>query len=268
MQINTLEFSQRIPFCPSPIAKRLLQLMVDKKSNLALSCDVTTAEELLAFAEQLGPHICILKTHIDIISDFSQSLVYKLAAIAKQNQFLIFEDRKFADIGNTVKQQYQGGMYHIANWADIINAHTVPGPSVIQGLMAGRSSLTCGLLLIAQMSCAKHLMDNSYIEKTLALAEAYPEFCFGFICQRAFSSSPQWLYLTPGVQLESGQDQLGQHYHTPEHAILHQGCDIIIVGRGIYGADNPKAMATEYQRKAWQAYSQRCSLGQIIVNQS
>lgn len=42
---------------------------------------------------------CLSQTHIDIVEDFDQDLVEQLQAIAEKHDFVIWEDRKFADIG-------------------------------------------------------------------------------------------------------------------------------------------------------------------------
>lgn len=50
-----------------PLASKLLTIMQEKQSNLCVSADVTSSEELLQLADSLGPSICLLKTHMDIL---------------------------------------------------------------------------------------------------------------------------------------------------------------------------------------------------------
>lgn len=255
--IKALSYQERIRYLASPCAKKLFELIEEKKTNMALSADVTTAEALLGLADSLGSEIAILKTHIDIIDDFTKTLIDELKRIANKHQFFIFEDRKFADIGNTVKQQYQGGIYRIADWADIINAHSLPGDGIILGLSEIMMKKNGGIVLIADMSSSGHLMNVEYRNKTLEMAEKFPEMVMGFITQNALSPKPNWINITPGIKLDAGKDQLGQCYITPEEAILNRGSDIIIVGRGILNAQDQFGAARTYREAGWDFYQQR-----------
>jgi len=257
MKNLSLSYQERAKTISHPLAQRLLLLMANKKTNLAVSADLTKKQQLLDLAEQTGPEICLFKTHIDILEDFDQQFITDLTAIAAHHNFLLFEDRKFADIGHTVQHQYQHGVYHIADWADIINAHSAPGPSVIQGLRSIGLSKQRGCLLIANMSCAGHLMDEEYAAATVAMAIEQQDFVIGFIAQQRLIDTPDFIYMTPGVNVAVSGDRLGQNYLSPEQVILHNGNDVIIVGRGIYQNASPTVAAQQYRKLGWNAYLQR-----------
>jgi uridine monophosphate synthetase len=257
MSSQRLSYADRASYCLSAMAKHVLQLLDDKQTNLAMSADVTSASHLLELADLLGPEICLLKTHIDIIDDFTPALTHELQKLAHKHRFFIFEDRKFADIGNTVKHQYEGGLYRIADWAHITNAHSLPGPGIIQGLAEVGRKKNRGLLLLAELSSAGHLMDKDYMARTLKMAEPFSDFVIGFITQHALSTDPHWINMTPGVSLATSGDKLGQQYVTPQKAIGENGSDIIIVGRGILAAKDPLNEARLYRQQGWDAYLAR-----------
>ncbi|GAB7355120.1 hypothetical protein MBLNU459_g5696t1 [Dothideomycetes sp. NU459] len=392
----------------SPVSAYLLRLIAIKKTNLCVSADVTTTKELLQLAEDVGDSICLLKTHADIISDFGPRTMQGLKEIATKKHFLIFEDRKFGDIGSTVQKQFTAGPLQIVRWANIVNAHIFPGPAIVTALSQAASGAVAALntavttsisaspvpsylddsdgrgspalsstandyeegeeeegedgddddddvdeedlgdgdedertespsqlrkvtsnddkptrktsvvsisttistktesispqpgqshhhnpsvpnspvntrhfeepsaaalaglgeppflralLLLAEMSSKDNLMTGSYTAQCLVEARKDPSFVMGFIAQRSLNQEPgdNFITMTPGVQIGSSGDGLGQQYNTPEKVVGEGGTDVIIVGRGILAAQNRRAAAEQYRTRAWKAYEARVS---------
>jgi orotidine-5'-phosphate decarboxylase len=96
------------------------------------------------------------------------------------------------------------------------------------------------------------------------------DFVIGFIAQRRMESvgiagetlEEDFIILTPGVGLDKTGDTMGQQYRTPEQVVLESGCDVIIVGRGIYDSDlsaldEIRGRAESYRSAGWKAYQSR-----------
>jgi uridine monophosphate synthetase len=249
----------------NPLTRKLLNRIKQKRSNLILSLDVTTQSEFFEVLDKVGNEIVMVKTHVDMLDDYDDNFVPRLLDYAARQNFLIFEDRKFADIGNTVRHQYRNGIYQIAEWAEYVTVHLVAGEFILPGLFEGLEG-RAGFVL-ARMSSKGNLLNETYTRKCFEAARKNPQWVAGFIghgssvedIKRFKAKFPgKELLLMPGVKKEKGSDAMGQQYITIEDAVKG-GADCIIVGRGILQAPDPVTEARLYRERGWKAYCERDS---------
>ena len=248
-----------------PMAKTFMEVACRKKSLVCLAADKYTMAELFDLLNSVGSSIAALKTHVDLIDDWSKDEWNRFCTLAHEMDLLIFEDRKFADIGKISRRQ-MGGIYNIGEWSDLVTAHLISGPDIVDGLQeawsdAGREG---GVLLLAQMSSRGNLLGPNYTSTVVEAGRVHPG-VFGFIGNGSNANSVRELRTmvgdekmiwTPGVNLATGDGEMGQRYGDPYEAVM-AGSDCIIVGSGIHGASDPAAAAAAYAELSWKALMER-----------
>lgn len=249
----------------SPMAKRYMDVATNKQSLVCLAADRNTMAGLFELMEAVGPHVAALKTHVDLVDDWSPEAWSEFCKAAHEADLLIFEDRKFADIGKISRSQ-MAGIYDIRSWSDLVTAHLISGPDIVDGLQAGWNDVgrTGGVLLLAQMSSRGNLLHPDYTRGVVEKGTAH-DGVFGFIGNgsrpaelaslRSAVGGAKMIW-TPGVNLAVGDGEMGQRYGDPTEAVL-AGSDCIIVGSGIHKADDPGAAAAAYAEASWKGLLQR-----------
>lgn len=185
------------------------------------------------------------------------------------------DERRLSIKSNDRKHSVVSVSTTISTRTESISPRPVPGAHSEDGvdvdmaarlLRLGDVPFLRGLLLLAEMSSEGHLMTPEYSAKCVEIARDHSDFVMGFIAQRSLNSAPEdnFLTMTPGCQLAppgaEGQklgDGLGQQYNTPRKLVFEQGCDVIIVGRGIIKAEDRVQTALRYKEEGWNAYLER-----------
>ena len=239
------------------LKEKLNDIIKEKKTNICFSADFTNSSELLYWIELTAPYICILKTHIDILEDFNYSIIEKIKKLSLEYNFLIFEDRKFGDIGKTFEKQLYKGIYKIGLWADIITIHGICADGMLSYMNSLPNSIKKpSVLIVSQMSSANNLINKDYSLKCYNLATKYNNLVLGFISQNRFIdySSNKFLFISPGIRLEE-EKVSDQKYRNHKDAIVTDGNDLIIVGSCIYGSKEPKKILSKIRNESYNFYS-------------
>ena len=252
--------------CDNALARRYMEVVCRKETAVILAADVRTMSGLCALIRVVGPHLAALKTHVDMVDDWTPAAWAEFCELAHGEDLLIFEDRKFADIGKISRDQ-MAGVYDIRSWSDIVTAHGISGPDIVDGLCAGWSDVgrEGGVLLLAQMSSRGNLLGLPGYTDAMVAAGVANAGVFGFIGNgsradelaelRAKVSDAKMIW-TPGVNIATGDGEMGQRYGDPREAVL-AGSDGVIVGSGIHGANDPAGAARSYAEVSFAALCER-----------
>lgn len=123
-----------------------------------------------------------------------------------------------------------------------------------------------GLLLLAEMSSEGNLITPEYTKACISAARSNRDFVLGFVAQRSLNQTPEDAFLSfaPGISLPAEgridgvkSDGNGQQWRSPDEVIGRDGADIVIVGRGILGAEDRAKEAERYRKASWEAYEER-----------
>lgn len=66
--VSTKSYAERAADYKNPAGKRLLETIERKKTNLAISVDVTKSKDFLAIIDAVGPLVCLIKVFTTSLS--------------------------------------------------------------------------------------------------------------------------------------------------------------------------------------------------------
>lgn len=219
--------------------------------RLIVAMDVPNILEGMKLAETLGDSVSFYKIGLGMLTGGGLALANELKL---EHGKRIFLDMKFFDIGATVEKAVAGiAAYEL----DFLTVHG--DPHVVKAAVAGRGGSNLKILAVTILtSLDRDDLDACLIQggeiKDLVLDRARHALeagADGVIASpqeakliRALPEAEGKLIVTPGVRPKGAALGDQKRVATPYDAIS-DGADHIVVGRPIWAADDPKAVATE-----------------------
>ena len=235
---SILNLNQIHKFSRDKIKQRSLDLksiITEKQTKICFAADVSSLSELISILENVGDSICILKLHSEVIEDFYDNFSYTietLKRLASKYNFLIWEDRKLADIGSIMQRQAN----HIKKWADIVSVVPIAGNEALDAIK------DIGIIVISQLSSKNNLITAEYTNRILEMIK-HNLSVIGIVSQNKLNSDK--LHFVPGISFNSKSDGLGQQYDVPQNK---QFADVFVIGRSIYLSEDPKKEIDKYKK--------------------
>lgn len=210
-----------------------LKKTIERKTNICLALDIPEWNRFFDILERISSRICMVKIHLDIMENTLPKNIKRLRNLAESKDFMIWEDRKFCDIGNTNRLQLERLLE--MKLIDFVSVNPSGGSKSIEPFFD-----RIGIFVLAEMSSENNLINMEYTSRCLELVNKNNTKISGIINQtiKKKKINRNVLSLTPGISIYSKNDGIGQKYRTTQQ--LENTPDILVVGRAIYNNSIPE----------------------------
>ena len=219
------------------------------KNPIIAALDVPDAEEALKLAEAIAPAVGAFKIGKELFVSAGPDIVKRV----RDTGAAVFLDLKFHDIPNTVAKAVASA---VRLDVQMLTVHTCGGTAMLKAAVkaADGGPLVLGVTVLTSMDesdLAEVGVQRSPADQVLHLAQLATQTGLkGLVCSPEEIVSlrevlPHEVQLvTPGIRPAGAESGDQKRVMTPADAI-DAGANWLVIGRPIYGADNPRAAAEE-----------------------
>ncbi len=215
---------------------------MDVRNRLALALDVPDLDRAEQLAKEVSPWFGVAKVGLELYSAAGPEAIARMRALDLD----VFADIKLHDIPTTVGRAArvfgrQGVRYlnfHAAGGVEMLRAG-------VEGLAEGaRDAGESRAIPIAVTVLTSDPDARAFDER---LARAIEAGCGGVVCsveevERVHARRPDFLTIVPGVRFADGAPHDQARVGTPER-VARAGGNLLVIGRAVTGADDPRAAA-------------------------
>jgi len=212
------------------------------RSRLALALDVPDLDEAEQLAKEVAPWFGVAKVGLELYSAAGPEAIARMRALDLD----VFADIKLHDIPTTVGRAArvlgrQGVRYlnfHAAGGVDMLRAG-------VEGLAEGARESGGGPAIPIAVTVLTSDPDAHAFDERLA--RAIEAGCGGVVCSvaevaRVHAARPDFVTIVPGVRFADGELHDQARVGTPGE-VARAGGNVLVVGRAVTRADDPRAAA-------------------------
>jgi orotidine-5'-phosphate decarboxylase len=218
--------------------------VTDARDRLALALDMSDIDEAERLAKEVSSYFGVAKVGLELFSAAGHDAIRRL----RDQGFVVFADLKFHDIPTTVQRAARviGRLgvgylnFHAAGGAEMLRAG-------VEGLLDGARGAGHPRPVPIAVTVLTSDRDASAFDERLRAA--IDGGCGGVVCSvqeiaAVKNAQPDFTTIVPGVRFAEGDTHDQSRVGTPAQ-VAAAGADILVIGRAVTAAVDPRAAAAE-----------------------